>query len=176
MRGISAKIVTDEETVRMHTNFAEPNNIYVVKAAPDIATWSKKDGVLKVHTNTIHGWGIFVHCGIPNGQLKAGQKYGISLRSSNRMVDGIKIMTVESTHISTKIVAPHGDGDKLSAVVMLKEEDVVNGMGIQSFLTESNADYEIRDFRIWEIDDLGGVIVNILLIMLASTLRKEVAA
>lgn len=176
MKGISAKIITDEEKVRMHTNFAKSENAYFNMAYSDIATCSKEDGVLKIHTNTIHGWGIYVYCPIPEGRLKAGQKYGVSLRSSNRGVDGIKIMTADSTHISTKIVAPHWDGDKLSSVAMLEEENLVKGSNIQTFLRANNADYEIRDFRIWEIDDLGGAIVSILLIMLATTPRKEVAA
>lgn len=156
MKGISTKIVTDDETVRMHTNFAEFKNVGVVMAYSDIATWSKKDGVLKVHTNTIHGWGIFVRCDIPNGLLKVGQKYGVSLRSSNRNVGSLRIMTRDSKHINTYIVNPHWDGDKLSCVCMLKEGDFVDGLGIQSFLSADNADYEFRDFRIWEIDDLGG--------------------
>ena len=60
MKGIKSKIITDEETVRMHTNFAEFKNVKVDVAYPDIATWSKQDGVLRVHTNTIYSWGIFV--------------------------------------------------------------------------------------------------------------------
>ena len=39
---------------------------------------------------------------------------------------------------------------------VLKEADVVDGLGIHSFLKANNTDYEFRDFRIWEIDDLGG--------------------
>lgn len=156
MKGISAKIVTDEETVRMHTNFAEFKNATVGMASPDIATWSKGDGVLRVHTNKIYNWGIYVHCGIPNSLLKAGQKYGLSFRLNNRNVYDINIQNVESSHRSTGIVDPHWDGDKLSAVCVLKEADVVGGLGICSFLKANNTDYEFRDFRIWEIDDLGG--------------------
>ena len=158
MKGISAKIVTDEETVRMHTNFAEFKNTDVVMAASDIATWSKENGVLKVHTNTIHGWGIEVYCAIPHSKslLKAGQKYGVSLRLNNHKVRVINIQTANSVHRGTEVVASHWDGDKLSAVNMLKEADVVDGLNITVFLLESNADYEFRDFRIWEIDDLGG--------------------
>ena len=156
MKGIKAKIITDEETVRMHTNFAEFKNVSVGMAYPDIATWSKEDGVLKVHTNTIYSWGIFCRCIIPNGLLKAGQKYGISLRSSNRNIGDLLIMTGDSSHRSEAIVAKHWDGDKLSAVCMLKEANVVNDLGIYSNLSQNNADYELRDFRIWEIDDLGG--------------------
>lgn len=158
MKGISTKIVTDDETVRMHTNFAEFKEVSVNMAYPEIATWSKKDGVLKIHTNTIHSWGILVGCTIPKSKslLKADQKYGISLRSSNRNVGGIVIMTRNSAHRSTDIVASHWDGDKESAVVMLKEADVVDGLCICVFLSNSNEDYEFRDFRIWEIDDLGG--------------------
>ena len=178
MKGISAKIVTDEEKVRMHTNFAEFKNVSINMARSNIATWSKEDGVLKIHTNKIYSWGAFARCIIPNSKsvLKAGQKYGISLRSSNRNVGSIVIMTGDSVHVSTDIVASHWDGDKESAVVMLKEADVVNNMGIYAFLKGYNTDYELRDFRIWEIDDLGGVRVSILLIMLATTRRKEVAA
>ena len=175
MKGISTKIVTDEETVRMHTNFAEFKNVSVNTAYSDIATWSKEDGVLKVHTNTIHGWGIYVHCNIPKSLLKAGQKYGVSIRS-NVILDRVNIQTGNSSHRSKEIVKSHWDGEKISAVVMLEEADVVNGLGIHSFLSENNTDYELRNFRIWEIDDLGGVIVSILLIMLATTPRKEVAA
>lgn len=176
MKGISAKIITDEETVRMHTNFAEFKDVYVSMSYSDNATYSIKDGVVKLHTNTLRGWGCYVHCSIPQSLLKAGQKYGISLRSSNRKLGGIKMLTGDSSHISTEIVAPHWDDDKLSAVDMLKEADVVHGMGIQAFLSGNNADYELRDFRIWEIDNLGGVIVRILFIMLATSIRKEVAA
>ena len=148
-------MVTDEETVRMHTNFAEFKNVGVGMAYSDIATWSKGDGVLKVHTNTIHDWGIFVRCSIPNGLLKVGQKYGVSLRSSNRNTSWLRIQTRGGSHYSTYIVDPHWDGDKLSCVCMLKEGDLVNDLGIQMFLRASNTDYEIRDLRIWEIDDLG---------------------
>ena len=42
MKGISTKIVTDDETVRMHTNFAEFKDVRVDMAYSDIATWSKK--------------------------------------------------------------------------------------------------------------------------------------
>ena len=139
----------------MHTNFAEFKNVRADMAYSDIATWSKGDGVLKVHTNTIHGWGIFVRCSIPKSLLKAGQKYGVSIRS-NVKLDGVNIQTGDSSHRSKEIVKPHWDGENISAVVMLEEADVVNGLGIQSFLGKNNTDYEIRDFRIWEIDDLGG--------------------
>lgn len=148
-------MVTDEETVRMHTNFAEFKNAGVGMAKSDIATWSKGDGVLKVHTNIIYSWGIFVKCGIPKSLLKAGQKYGVSIRSNVKLV-GVDIQTGDSTHKSKDIVKPHWDGEKISAVVMLEEADVVNGLGVHSFLYANNTDYEIRDFRIWEIDDLGG--------------------
>lgn len=175
MKGISAKMVTDEETVRMHTNFAEFKNVFVQTANTDIATWSKEDGVLKVHTNTIRGWGLFAFCRIPLRLLKSGQRYGISVRSNMRSISiGLKDAT--QAHHGTEIVKAHWDGDKYSAVWMLDEKNLVDGLGIQSFLLANNTDYEIRDFRIWEIDDLGGVIVSILRIMLAATLRKEVAA
>ena len=158
MKGISAKIVTNEETVRMHTNFAEFENAYGVMAASDIATWIMEDGVLKVHTNTIHSWGIQAYCTIPHSKslLKAGQKYGISLRVNNQRVSGISLMTSNSAHRSTEIIASHWDGNKLSAVCMLKEADLVDGLNITVFLWANNTDYEFRDFRIWEIDDLGG--------------------
>ena len=155
MKGISAKMVTDEETVRMHTNFAEFKNVIVAMASSDIATYSIKDGVVKVHTNTIHDWGIFVWCGIPNGLLKVGQKYGVSIRSNGKL-KGVNIQTRSGSHKGTYIVGSHWDGEKISAVVMLEEADVVNGLGIQAFLKADNTDYEFRDFRIWEIDDLGG--------------------
>ena len=141
----------------MHTNFAEFKNVRVDMAYPDIATWSKADGVLKVHTNTIYSWGVFVHCSIPNSLLKAGQKYGLSVRASrwdNNM--NIYIQNVTSSHRSTGIVGSHWDGEKASAVCMIKEENLVNGLGIHTFLSANNTDYEFRDFRIWEIDDLGG--------------------
>lgn len=155
MKGISTKIVTDEDTVRMHTNFAEFKNVRVVMAYPDIATWSKGDGVLKVHVNTIRGWGLQVRCEIRKSLLKAGQKYGISLRSTEKYIS-LSLITGDSTYKSIIIVKPHWDGDKLSAVVMLKDADIVDGIGINSFLYGNNVDYEFRDFRIWEIDDLGG--------------------
>lgn len=156
MKGISTKIVTDEETVRMHTNFAEFKNVSVNMAYPDIATWNKGDCVLKVHVNTIHGWGLQVRCGIRKSLLKAGQKYGISLRSTEKYISTLSLMTGDSAHNSIEIVKPHWDGDKLSAVVMLKDADIVDGIGINSYLYGNNVDYEFRDFRIWEIDDLGG--------------------
>ena len=148
-------MVTDEETVRMHTNFAEFENVRVTMAYSDNATWSKEDGVLKVHTNTIHDWGIFVRCIIPKSLLKAGQKYGVSIRS-NVILDDVNIQNSYSTHIIGGIGGSHWDGDKISAVFMLKEEDLQYGLGIQTFLGANNTDYELRDFRIWEIDDLGG--------------------
>lgn len=155
MKGISAKIVTDEETVRMHTNFAEFKDVHVNMAKSGNATWSKEDGVLKVHTNTIQGWGIIVNCKIPKSLLKAGQKYGISFRTNDNN-SSIDIKEDRQIHKSKTIVAPHWDGDKISAVVMLEEADVVDGLGIFTMLWKNNTDYEFRDFRIWEIDDLGG--------------------
>lgn len=155
MKGISAKMVTDEETVRMHTNFAEFKDVDVQKSFYTDATWSKEDGVLKVHINTIIGWGLFAFCGIPRRLLKSGQRYGISVRSNMRSISiGLKDGT--QAHYGTEIVKAHWDGDKYSAVVMLKEEDLQYNLGIQSFLWANNTDYELRDFRIWEIDDLGG--------------------
>lgn len=157
MKGISTKIVTDEETVRMHTNFAEFKDAHVGMAFPDIATYSIKDGVLKVHTNTIYSWGVFVHCRIPKSLLKAGQKYGLSVRVNNwNNKMSINIQNMESSHRSTGIVGTHWDGEKLSAECMIKEENLVDGLGIHTFLGANNTDYEFRDFRIWEIDDLGG--------------------
>lgn len=157
MKGINTKIVTDEETVRMHTNFAEFKNAVVGMAYPDNATWSKEDGVLKVHTNTIYGWGVFTFCAIKNSKslLKAGQKYGISLRSNCRL-PGIRLQTNNSIKRAKTIVDPHWDGERISAVVMLDEANLVNELGIFALLSMNNTDYEIRDFRIWEIDDLGG--------------------
>lgn len=160
----------------MHTNFAEFKNVSVNMAYPDIATWSKADGVLKVHTNTIHSWGIQAFCKIPKSMLKAGQKYGISLMSNSRKMGGITLMTGDSSHKSTAIIPSHWDGNRLSAVVMLNEANLVDGLTILSFLSANNTDYEFCDFRIWEIDDLGGAIVSILLIMLATAPRKEVTA
>lgn len=177
MKGIRTKIVTDEQTVRLHTNFAEFKNVSVGMVSPDIATFSIEDGVVKVHTNTIHDWGVYVHCYIPKNLLKAGQKYGISVRVNrwdNNM--GINIQNVESSHRSREVATTHWDGERVSTVSILTEENLVNGLGIHTFLGHSNTDYEFSDFRIWEIDDLGGVIVSILLIMLATTPRKEVAA
>lgn len=156
MKGISAKVVTDEETVRMHTNFAEFENAYAIMAEPDIATWSKENGVLKVHVNTRRSWGIQVHCRIPKSLLKAGQKYGISVRVNRWKNMGLNIQNVESSHRSYGIVGESYDGERVSAVCMLKEGDVVDGLGINTFLGENNTDYEFSDFRIWEIDDLGG--------------------
>lgn len=40
MKGIRSKIITDEETVRMHTNFAEFKNVEVGMSFSDIATYS----------------------------------------------------------------------------------------------------------------------------------------
>lgn len=178
MKGISTKIVTDEEKVRMHTNFAEFENVRVAMAYPDIATFSIENGVVKVHTNTIHGWGVQVYCGIPKSLLKAGQKYGVSLVSSIRGIEytQIRIQTGNDSHRSSWVKLPEWDGNRLSAVVMLDEANLVDGLAITAFLDQNNADYEISDFRIWEIDDLGGAIVSILLVMLAASLRKEVAA
>lgn len=156
MKGISTKVVTDEEKVRMHTKFAESENAYAMMAEPDIATWSKENGVLKVHTNTLHSWGIQVHCSIPKSLLKAGQKYGISVRVNHWEKMELNIQNVESSHRSYRIVGAHYDGVRVSAVCMLREADIVNGLGINTFLAESNTDYEFSDFRIWEIDELGG--------------------
>lgn len=178
MKGIKSKVITDEETVRMHTNFAEFKNVEVHAASPDIATWSKQDGVLRVHTNTIYNWGIFVACRIPKSLLKAGQKYGISLVSNSRALKNINIQTGDSSHRSTEIKKSHWEGNRFTSVVTIIEANLVDGLGITSFLAANNTDYELSDFRIWEIDDVttGGAIVSILFIMFAISLRKEVAA
>lgn len=152
MKGIRAKIITDDETVRMHTNFADSNDSKVFSYESGNCTWSNEDGVLKVHTNTIKKW-VFAFCEIPNILLEAGQKYGISVRSNKHI--SISLSNPEGSHKGTFIVNSQWDGEKASAVVMLKEEDVVDGLGLYSWLG-SNTDYEIRDFRIWKIDDLGG--------------------
>lgn len=82
-------------------------------------------------------------------------QYGISVRV-NGSISFFRIQSPNSSHVSTVIVAPHREGDKVSAVCTLKKEDVVDGLTILAFLTDNNADYEISDFRIWEIDDSGG--------------------
>lgn len=154
MKGIKSKVITDEETVRMHTNFAEFKNVGVQAASPDIATWSKQDGVLRVHTNTIYNWGIFVACRIPKSLLKAGQKYGISLVSNSRALKNINIQTGDSSHRSTEIKKSHWEGNRFTSVVTIIEANLVDGLGITSFLAANNTDYELSDFRIWEIDDV----------------------
>lgn len=178
MKGIKSKVITDEKTVRMHTNFAEFKNMDVGVAYPDIATWSKQDGVLRVHTNTIYSWGIFVACRIPKNLLKAGQKYGISLVSNSRALSGVNIKNGNGSHRSTEIKRSHWEGNILTSVVTIIEANLVDGLGITSFLTANNTDYELSDFRIWEIDDVttGGAIVSFLFIMFAISLRKEVVA
>lgn len=180
MKGIKSKIITDEETVRMHTNFAEFKNVEVGVAQPDIATWSKQDGVLRVHTNTIYSWGIFVACRIPKSLLKAGQKYGISLVSSSRNLSGVAIQSGDSHYRSTEIKRNYWEGDRLMSVVTLSEANIVKGLGITTFLTKNSTDYELSDFRIWEIDDAttstGGAIVRFLsavILNLAYAGRKE---
>lgn len=150
MIGVKNTIITDDEAVKMHTNFADFKNAFLTMNYKDMATWSKENGVLKVHTNTLHGW-IYVFCKIAQGLLKAGQKYGISLRSSNHNLS-ISLQNGSATNVSKVIVAPHWDGDKISSVCMPKEEDV-NVVGIYAYIRQSNADYELRDFRIWEIDE-----------------------
>lgn len=152
MKGIRSKIITDEETVRMHTNFAEFKNVIVGMAYPDIATYSMSDGVIRVHTNTLRGWGIFVSCLIPKSLLKAGQKYCISLVSNIR-IRNIYLVNDNGTHSAT-IVNRSFVGKRISSVVTLSEATLVDGLGIKVFLDKNNADYELSDFRIWEIDDV----------------------
>lgn len=180
MKGIKSKVITDEETVRMHTNFAEFKKVEVGQAYSDIATYSKQDGVLRVHTNTIYSWGIFVACRIPKSQLKAGQKYGLSFVSNSRYVSGLNIQTGDYIHRSTEIKASHWEGNRVTSVVTLSEVNLVDGLGITTFLIRNNTDYELSDFRIWEIDDVttGGAIVRFLsavILNLAYAWRKEAA-
>lgn len=182
MKGIKSKVITDEETVRMHTNFAEFKNVEVWMASKDIATYSKSDGVLRLHTNTIHDWGIIVMCRIPKSLLKAGQKYGISVASNSRALKNLKIQNPDNTHYSTYIKEAHWEGNRLMCVVTISEDNLVDGLGITAHLVADNTDYELSDFRIWEIDDAtassGGAIVEFLsavLLNLAYAGRKEAA-
>lgn len=138
----------------MHTNFAEFKNVEVGMAFSDIATYSKSDGVLRVHTNTIYSWGIFVACRIPKRLLKAGQKYCISLVSNSRALSYISVKDAPSVHNSTIIKKSHWEGNRLMSVVTISEANLVDGLGITSFLVANNTDYELSDFRIWEIDDV----------------------
>lgn len=154
MKGTRSKIITDEETVRMHTNFAEFKNMEVNMAYNDNATYSISNGVVKVHTNTIHGWGIYVACRIPKSLLKAGQKYCISLVSNSRALSKVCIQDSPSRHLGTTIKEDHWEGNRVTSVVTISEANLVDGLGITSFLAANNTDYELSDFRIWEIDDV----------------------
>lgn len=152
MKGIKSKVITDEETVRMHTNFAEFKNVIVSMQNKDFATWSKQDGVLRVHTNTLTSW-IYVICRIPISLLKAGQKYGISLVSNSRDLNGLTIRNGTNTHTGSYIKSAHWEGNRLMAVVTISENNLVDGLGIATYFGADNTDYELSDFRIWEIDD-----------------------
>lgn len=153
MKGIKSKVITDEETVRMHTNFAEFKNVIVSMSNKNVATWSKQDGVLRVHTNTITSW-IYVICIIPISLLKAGQKYGISLVSNSRDLSGVNIQNGPNTHTGSYIKSAHWEGNRLMAVVTISENNLVDGLGIVTYFIANNTDYELSDFRIWEIDDV----------------------
>ena len=173
MKGISAKIVTDEETVRMHTNFADVKNYNVQYASKELLSYSIQDGTVRVHTNTLSDW-AYVSCDIPQKMLKVGQRYGISVKVNKHNIRQFNLQDKASVYFSTVLIPPYWDGDRVTSVVRYDKE--VGLMGILAFFPESNTDYEFSDFRIWEIDDLGGAIVSILLIMLATSIRKEVAA
>lgn len=182
MKGIKSKVITDEETVRMHTNFAEFKNVAVYMASKDIATYSKSDGVLRVHTNTRRGWGVFAMCRIPKSLLKAEQKYGISVASNSRALKQLGIQNPDNTHYGTYIKEAHWEGNRLMCVVTNSEDNLVDGLGITAFFGADNTDYELSDFRIWEIDDAttstGGAIVRFLsavILNLAYAGRKEAA-
>lgn len=182
MKGIKSKVITDEETVRMHTNFAEFKNVKVVAAGgSDMATWSKQDGVLRVHTNTIYSWGIYVLCEIPISLLKAGQKYCISVVSNLKDLRSFNLANGSGQRHAT-VVNTSWVGNRIYSVVTISEANIVNGLGIRAFLDKSAADYELSDFRIWEIDDAttstGGAIVRFLsavILNLAYAGRKEAA-
>lgn len=182
MKGIKSKVITDEETVRMHTNFAEFKNVWVNMANNANATYSISNGVVKVHTNTISSWGVYVQCKIPKSLLKAGQKYGISLVSNSYNLRGINIQTGDSSKQSIEIKKTHWEGNRVTSVVTLSEASLVDGLGITTFLSANNTDYELSDFRVWEIDDAttstGGAIVRFLsavILNLACAGRKVAA-
>lgn len=182
MKGIKSKVITDEETVRMHTNFAEFKNVAVLMASKDIATYSKSDGVLRLHTNTIRSWGILAICRIPNGLLNAGQKYGISVASNSRALTQFIIQSPDSKYHSTYIKKAHWEGNRLMCVVTISEDNLVDGLCIAARFIADNTDYELSDFRIWEIDDAttssGGATVRFLsavILNLAYAGRKEAA-
>lgn len=152
MKGIKSKVITDEKTVRMHTNFAEFKNVSVWLENKDNASW-KSDidkGILKLHIAVKKGY-TFVFLLIP--ELTLGKKYGTSvcIKTENSTPVDLRIMTPE-TELRQYVYKKWKDGDRHILYFKITS-DTQERVGLYISPLQDNTDYELSDFRVWEIDD-----------------------
>ena len=177
MKGIKSKVITDEETVRMHTNFAKFDRVSVWQAKKGNASWELDNdkGILKLHIAVQRGY-TFVFLSIP--ELTLGKKYGTSvcIKTENRMPVYLCMMKV-TAESRQKGYKAWKDGDK--HITYFEIVSAPNQVGLYISPFQDNTDYELSDFRVWEIDDeTGGAIVRFLsavILNLAYAGRKEAA-
>lgn len=152
MIGMKNTIITDDEAVKMHTNFADfPKKVNVYMSDPNNATYYVSDGVVYVKTATSTvGWGCIVVCSIPAEQLQVGKKYGISVTSNIK--EPIKLCTLSGSREAKSLGKPVWSNGVGTAIVRIENENI-SDMTIYYRPYSKGADYVIRDMKIWEIDE-----------------------
>lgn len=152
MKSIKSKIITDEKTVRMHTNFlGESPNLSVNYANPNDFTSSIVGNSITVNVKE-QTYYVVAQCAIPAGLLKQGNKYGVSFNIEGDNTFELIICQPNATHrqqiISRKGTTP--------CRAVFRAVDVVDGLYIYLGLYKSNTTFKFSNFRMWEIDDVTG--------------------
>lgn len=147
MKGIKSKVITDEETVRMHTNFVSNPNFYVAFESQDSGTYEidREKGTVTIHTNAIKGY-AYVTCHIPSEYAVKGT-YGISIKSPNEVTP---LLLTDTWSAMAETLKSWYDGKCATSIVKISQEHQAYGIRVN---LSSNTDYELSDFRIWQIDD-----------------------
>ena len=151
MKGVKNTIITDDEAVKMHTNFAEfPENAKFWTSDPNYATYYVSDGVVYVKTATSSVANSVVACRLPAERLQVGKKYGISVTVNKK--GGINISSLSYKHVAKFLSEPVWSNEVGTAIVRIEDEDI-SDLTIYYSPYKKNVDYIIRDMKIWEIDE-----------------------
>lgn len=177
MKGIKSKVITDEKTVMMHTNFlGEKPGLFVNYANRGDFTSSIEGNSITVNVLQKKSY-VVACCHIPDGVLTQGQKYGVSFNIEGDSSFELIICQGSATHRQTFI---QGRRDTTPCHAIFRATDVASGLLIYLGLRNSNTTYKFSNFRMWEIDEVetGGAIVRFLstvILNLAYAGRKEAA-
>lgn len=151
MIGVKNTIITDDEAVKMHTNFADfPENARVWRTSPNYATYYVSDGVVYVKTSTSFDGASVVACRLPAERLQVGKKYGISVTANIK--GRLQLSTLAGKHIAKILSKPVWSNGVGTAIVRIEDEDI-SELTIYYGPYVKNVDFVVRDMKIWEIDE-----------------------